>query len=85
MKEFRPGIIGNALFREAIDRAGLTNREVAVRAGIDEDGLRRMLGAPKYRHKDGKRFGPYVQRGIARKNASRIARALHLDPTDCGL
>lgn len=67
----------------AIQASGLSWRAVAKRAEIDEAQLRRMLGKrPIYRTKAGKRYGPYWQKGITPHNALRIARAIHLDPTD---
>jgi hypothetical protein len=70
---------------EAIQASGIPWRRVAKRAEIDETQLRRMLGKlPIYKIKAGKKYGPYWQKGVAPHNALRIAKAIHLDPTDLG-
>ena len=68
-----------------IQESGLSWGETARRTGINERQLARMLGrSPTWTVKDGKKYGPYWQKGVSPRNALRIAKALGLDPVDLG-
>lgn len=76
-------LVDNTYLREQVMARGIPVYAISTYLGWNDNRLRACLGLRTFKSsKTGKR---YIQKRMSYENATAIAKALNIDPVECGL
>ena len=83
----RAGEVPLGPLQEAFAASGMTVKGVARTIGCDEAAVRRLLRPDSfyYKYEQGVRRGPFKRYGVTYEVATKLARAMNVDPYEVGI